>query len=560
MKNKTFLQSLVAVLLVFTTLSPLATSAASQASPDSPKLVLVMVIDQFRADYLTRFKKLFKPALSKSGEVGGFEYLTTQGAYYPYGEYDLLQCMTGPGHATILSGSYPYQMGIPINNWFSRESQKHVYCAEDLDAPLVGVDASKAKYGRSPKNFWGTTVGDELKNAGHPSKVVAIALKDRSAIMLGGHRADLAMWLDQSSMQWISSKFYWSDGKTPSWVQKLNESITKRKQATYQWNKGSQDSGLSFAESFADTENANIFGGTQFPHQVKAGSRGAIGIPLGNDLTLEAAEHALKAFDLGKHRSPDILAVSFSSHDIAGHAFGPNSRELEEMTLADDRAISRLLNSVRKSVPGGLKNVVFVLTGDHGVAPVPEYLQRFKVPAARVSLEATSNQINDRLNSKYGKPKQGEWILYADDYNYFLNASAIAEKGLERSLVEAEGKAALKNVPGFAYVFTSSEYETRKLPPGMFGRQASKTFVPGRSGDIIGILKPFHILSEDTASHLTGYSYDRTVPIIIGGAPMKPGKYAQKAEVIDIAPTLSFILGVLPPATSEGRVLSEAIK
>jgi hypothetical protein len=186
-----------------------------------PKLVLVLVIDQFRADYLTRFESRFLPA-EKGGTVGGFQYLMSKGAYFPFGQYDLLQNMTGPGHATILTGAYPYLSGISLNYWFDSTKNEKVYCAQDDGSKTIEVVPPSANVGTSPKNLLGTTVGDELKNAGFPSRVFSVALKDRAAIFMGGHRADAAFWFDSGLYQWASSQFYFPKGKLPDWIKHSN--------------------------------------------------------------------------------------------------------------------------------------------------------------------------------------------------------------------------------------------------------------------------------------------------------------------------------------------------
>jgi len=553
--------------LVFALLLLLAVptvQTASAAPPARPKLILAISIDQFRADYLTRFRKRFLPARTASGELGGFEYLMSQWAYFPYGTYDILHSMTGPGHATILSGSYPYQAGISLNTWFDTQRMDYVYCVEDRDTATVGATPKDTHVGTSPRNFAGSTVGDELKNAGYPSRVVAVALKDRAAILMGGYRADLALWWDGESKHWVSSKHYLPDGKLPPWVEKLNLEVKTREGETIKWETSGAGTGYSAPDAVPvpDEKVASKFGGKAFPHSADFGSRGGMALPIGLELTVTAAERAIDAYKLGQGRSTDLLAVSFSSHDYMGHAFGPNSREMEEMTVADDKMISRLLNYVREKVPGGLKETLIVLTADHGVAPNSDWLKANKVDAGRIAEVKLGEAISARIIEKYGKPSDGgSWVPFAHDFNFFFNQKAIAKKGLDLKALEAIAKDVLLKTPGVAHVFTASDYAARKLPPGMHERQILHTYYPGRSGDVVIIPKPFYTLAEDdTATHLTGYNYDRTVPIIFAGFKIKPGTYATPAAVIDIAPTLTFLTGTLPPALSEGRVLHEILE
>lgn len=475
---------------------------------EKPKLVVVIVIDQFRADYLSRYQNQFSE--------NGFKALMKNGAHFPFGEYDILQSMTAPGHGTILTGAYPYQMGIPINDWYDHRTQSDVYCVEDKDSALVGVDANSKDPGVSPKNLIGTTVGDELKNIDSQSKMIALALKDRAAVLMGGHRADLAFWYDNNAAQWVSSKYYLSTGALPPWMNKLNEQVKKTK---------------------CDQSQA-----------------------CGIDQTLQAFQAALEHEKMGQSAGTDILAVSFSSHDYAGHRHGPNSNEMLPMTLAEDKAIEQMRKLINQHVQGGLQKTVFVLTADHGVAPAPEYLKSRRIETGNIDEEAIMQDINTVLNKKYGKIKSGKWVRHVTDFNFYLDEEAVQSAKTPEAIIQKDAKDVLLKHPGFAQAFTQSEYESGQLPPGMFARQIKKTFFRGRSGQVIGIPKPFYInKTRSKATHMTGYSYDRTVPIVFSGFGIRPGVYAEKAEVIDIAPTLSFMLGVLPPALSEGRVLKEAL-
>jgi predicted AlkP superfamily pyrophosphatase or phosphodiesterase len=557
-------------------IAPLITSQPSFAQSNSqgkskttprPKLLLVIVFDQFRADYLSRFEKLFLPA-NHNGQVGGFKYLMDTGAYYPDGEYDILESMTGPGHATILTGAYPYLNGIVTNNWFDQQTQKQLYCAEDPKYSTVGFPTEE-HVGTSPNNMISSTVGDELKNAGFPSHVVSLALKDRAAILMGGHRPDLAMWFDGAARQWTSSDFYLPSKKLPDWMLELNAGVKKSEGATIQWEK-QQDS----SENGSKKNNAEIkqnktgmawdesIPANILTDPVKTGSHASYGMSYGSQLTEQAFEKAFDHYQMGQQRgadtATDLFAVSFSSHDIAGHAFGPNSREMELMTQSEDRVLSQLLNFVKKRVP--LKDVTIVLTGDHGIPPNPKWLATHGFGAGQIGDgKNLVPEITKALDEKFGKPKT-PWFGFVQELSYFLSSGALQETKAPLAEVEALAKNVLLAQKGVAFVFTSSEYAARKLPPGMHERQILHTYYPGRSANITIIPQPFYVASNSTADHMTGYSYDRTVPVILAGFGIKPGRYSSKANVIDIAPTLTFLSGVVAPSLSEGRVLSEALK
>ncbi|MBC7540219.1 MAG: alkaline phosphatase family protein [Bacteriovorax sp.] len=530
-----------------------------------PKLIVVLIIDQFRADYLTRFKERFLPAKNSQGAIGGFNYLISNGSYFPYAQYDVLQAMTGPGHATLLSGSYPYQSGIPLNDWYDSKLGKNVYCVEDDGSPIIGLVDNKDRLGMSPKNFIGSTVGDELKNAGYPSKVISIALKDRAAILMGGHRADLALWFDPKTFQWISSKYYLPEGVLPPWVSKLNEEVKIKKSPMKVWSAKLQETMKSYfitTNSYPNDKKLSGKIGPTFNHGIAACSPEELSSPYGLELTAQAALRAIDFYDLGKNATPDLLAVSFSSHDYVGHAFGPNSKEIEDMTVSEDRVISTFLNSLKNKIPGGLNEVVIVLSADHGVAPNSDWLIKNKMASGRVDVGALQIKIEDSLTQKYGKIESGKvWIPYSVDFNFFINRDAINSKKLNISEVENEIKKVLETENAFAHIFTHTDYVNKMLPPGMHERQILKTYFSGRSGDVIAIPKPFFVHGDDnTTTHMTGYSYDKTVPLIITGAAFKHGLIPKIVDVIDIAPTLTILTGTIPPSSSEGRILTEAFK
>jgi predicted AlkP superfamily pyrophosphatase or phosphodiesterase len=507
-----------------------------------PKLVIVLVVDQLRADYLTRFQSRFLPAKAGTA-VGGYQYLMNSGAYYPFAQYSVLRNMTGPGHSIILSGTLPYLSGISSNNWYDSTTNKEVYCVEDEGSPIVGA---KTQMGISPKNFSGSTVGDELKNAGHPSRVVSIALKDRAAVLMGGHRADLALWFEPSSFRWVSSQFYLPEKTLPSWINELNKQVTARVGNSTQWKSKGTPTGLTL-------------GTRGFEHVSMIGSKESTALPFGLELTTNAAMAAIDEYKLGRGKATDLLAISFSSHDYAGHTYGPNTLEMEEMTLSGDKELSRLLNYVRTKLPHGLDDVVIALTADHGIPPSSSWLRLNRIDAGSISMESLREALNTQLTKQFGKLNSENWVLSVIDFDVFLNQKAIKEQNVNPEAIENAAKQILLKVNGIATAFTRTEFLNRRLPSGLIEKQASTTFFPSRSGDVLAVPKPFYMDGGGGLSHVTGYSYDRTVPLILSGKRLRPGVYPESADVRDIAPTLSFLLGIIPPALSEGRVLNEAI-
>lgn len=542
-------------------------TVAGEIIQKRPNLILLLVIDQFRPDYLTRFENHFTSA-RKGSEVGGFRYLMSEGAHFPLAEYDMLQCMTGPGHATLLSGAHPYQMGIPLNYWFDRENGKPQYCVSDNDSPIVASSASDEKdsNGLSPKNFRSTTVGDELKNSGRASKVVSIALKDRASILMGGHRADLATWFDPKRFEWVSSRFYFPDGKLPLWLTKANAKLKKRFGEKYTWTATGTGSGLSDPTTHPAENPKNRRIGASFPHETTLKGSEPLSTPFGVEITTDLTVQALDAYALGKTKgATDILAVSLSTHDYVAHSFGPNSREIEEMTLYEDRAISKLLNAVNKKIPGGLKNVTIVFTADHGGPNSPEYLKKNRIDAGYFDHKKMVETLNSELEKKFGKAPElagapQSWIAFQNDFNFYYTSGISTKSQTERVQMDALVKSLLKKLPGTSEVITAQDVADRKLPPEALEKRILRTFIPSRNGDFILIPKPNWMLVDDTVDHVTGYSYDRYVPLIFAGFGIQPGKKTTVPHIVDIAPTLSWILGTMPPTLSEGRVISEALR
>ncbi|RYZ60558.1 MAG: alkaline phosphatase family protein, partial [Proteobacteria bacterium] len=519
-------------------------------------------IDQFRADQISRFQERFLPPMQGKGKLGGFRYLLEKGAYYPMAEYGLLQNMTCPGHATILSGAYAYQHGIAINEWTDRKSGQNIYCVEDDKSPLVGNNLKPGKKGISPRNFHGSTFGDELKNSGYQSRSVTIALKDRSAVLLGGYRNDLALWFDSGSNAWISSRFYLPDNKLPLWVDELNRDVGKNKNKDMTWLlPDAEATGRSVSKNSYVSEKYVEGMGTNFPHKANSESYFALMFPYGTELTTNAAIAAMDSMKLGKGKDPDLLAVSFSNHDFVAHTFGPNSREVEELTVSEDKEIARLLSHVDQSV--GMENTIVVLTADHGGAPNPEWLKENRVDAGRVDETKLLAMAEDFLKKTYGKAHKDNWLWGVSEFNFYLNMNNIEAAKLDRDDVEQKlSQFFRKQIPGLEGIqeaFSGSDVRARTLPPKLWENEILQTYVRGRSGDVVLIPKANYIVPGATATHLSGYAYDRMVPLILAGPQIKAGVYGQKAAVIDIAPTLSFFTGTTAPSGSEGRVLSEIL-
>lgn len=498
------------------------------SAPQPYSLGVVLVIDQFRADYPMRFGGKMLPS-----SENGLKALMEKGAYFPLADHGLFQDMTGPGHAAVLSGAYPYRHHISINWFFDREKGKDTYCVQDDAAKTIGSNGvvSNAKYGVSPKNFNATTVGDELKNIDRSSRVVSVALKDRAAILLGGKRADQVYWFDDQNCQWSTSDYYMKS--LPEYVKQENKRILPLQNQTFSWG----------------------------PYQnIRYCTKDSGRTPWAVEQTFKLALSAVDELKLGRGKDTDLLLISLSSHDYLGHQIGPNDHHMEEMTLAEDRLISDFLKKLSAKLPNGMKDVFVVLTGDHGIPPHPKHLPTEKIPAENIIEESMIKVVEDSLTRSYGKPKGGHWVRGVAEFQVYFNEEAIADAKISIAQAVSTARKSLIQERYVDEVWSRDEImRERKVPPGEYGLTLDRS-LSFRSGDMIILFKPFFYSDTYPLTHMTMYSYDRYVPLMFFGKTFKPGTYRQIAHVVDIAPTLSSVLGVLPPAQSEGRVLNEILR
>ena len=491
--------------------------AARTQSPAAPKLILALVVDQFRSDALFHWQDRFT--------AHGYNLLLEKGAVYPFAQYPVLQNMTCPGHAMILTGSVPAQNGIALNQWFNAASKKHVYCVEDPE------------FGISPRALRGSTLGDEMKLRWPESKVVGVSFKDRAAVMLAGHGANAAYWYDEENFRWGSSSYY--------------KGISNKMKAFH------APHGLKKDEEFKWASN---FGSRKFEKSLKWGSPQSFASQASLDETFAAAKAAIEAHELGHGTTPDLLGLSLSTHDYVGHTYGPNSPEIEEITLAEDHALDEFFSYLDKQIPGGLKNVWILFTADHGAAPTVEEAKSVGLDAGRIDYKTRIKELNARLKDIFGVCKSGDWIAGYDSFHLYFDIDCALSLGARHSELYAATKTFILRWEGVADVFTRVDAENNFYPP-RFEKQIKASYFPPTSGDLIIIPKPFwYELSGAPATHITSYVYDRTVPMIFVGSPFKSGIYSDHALVTDAAPTLAHVLRINAPALSEGQVLGEILK
>lgn len=390
-----------------------------------PNLVVVISIDQFRADYVRRFAHLFLPAKDKHG-VGGFQYLWAKGSYFADCQHDHFPTYTGPGHAAILTGTGPFGNGIVGNAWFDSKQAKRVYCVDDPRYKVVGAPAGSRAKPMGPLNLKSSTVGDELKLAtGGHSKVVSIALKDRASILMGGHAQDVALWFDASTGSWISSTAYAKSGVLPGWVSAINEKKVPYSYAGKIWNKSLPE--VAYALTTESKGAGNPGYGLHFPHKLTSDPKEVVDqfdyTPWANFFVLQTAAEAISQEGLGRHSVPDLLAINLSTNDYIGHSFGPNSPEVLDLTVQTDKALSEFFNAINASVEGGLDNTVIVLTADHGISPIPSDANALNIPSEWFGEKSMVDSALSALDKAYGKH---DWLKNGDFVEPYLCLSPVA--------------------------------------------------------------------------------------------------------------------------------------
>ena len=494
-------------------------SQAKQVSPAPPKLVLAIVVDQFRYDYLTRFRADF---------TGGLKRLLEQGAIFTNANYDAAPTVTAIGHSTFLTGAMPAVSGIVGNSWWDRVAAKSVTSVSDDGTRLVGGTGEGP--GSSPARLLVSTIGDELKLSGKGGKVIGMSLKDRSAILPSGHMADGAYWFDGPSGNFVSSTFYVAE--LPAWVRDFNASRPADKYAGQEW------LGHKMPAS-----------GPQLYNAVDAS-------PFGDEILQALALRALTAENLGSGPQTDLLAVSYSSVDYVGHREGPDSPEIHDMVRRVDKLIGALIDAAEARAGRG--SVLVAFTADHGTAPVPEVSLKEKMPGGRIAWNNYRSAVEKKLNEKFGN---GKWISFSGDGVLYFSPDPIPGKKVDMAEVQNVAADTIRALPHIARVYTRIQLVDGGLGQDVVDSRVHNGFNQTRGPDIFTVTEPYYMFSATGSTHGSPYSYDTHVPVAFLGAPwVRAGSYAGRIGVEDVAPTLATLLAIQTPSGNMGRVLTEMLK
>lgn len=530
----------------------------AQPLPPKPRLVVVFSIDQCRADYISRFAVDYLPA-NKGSTIGGFNYLASKGAYFTDSHFRHIPTYTGPGHAVILTGSIPALTGIADNDWFDRSTGKIVYCVDDPQTETVGGTSGPM----SPRNLKVTTVGDELKMAtAGKAKVVGISFKDRAAILMAGHAADTVIWFDGGAGKWVTSAFYAPNKKLPVWVDAVNSLNRPDASETKVWTPMLPDA------AYADTRPAPFVKGPPtspvFSHKIAGSTKKATygnftASGFGQEFVFETVQRAVEAEGLGQDEVPDILCVNLATNDYIGHAYGPNSPEVKDISVRTDRLLSGLFNFLRKQVPGGMASVAVVVTADHGVVPIPEEASGVYriLQNVRGSTSAVEKAVNETLSKRFG---EGKWVLNCSLPQLYLDRALVAAKGLTMAQAEEVAAEAARTAPGVYWAFPGEDILHGALPTWPWTAYVTNGYHPKISGDVMVFEDPGVLFSGGTGtSHGSPWAYDTHVPILVSGPGIRPGVYSDSVSQSDIAPTLCQLLRIEQPSGCVGKPLVKAL-
>lgn len=515
---------------------------ATAESPKPPKLVIALVVDQLRCDYMDRFRDQF-------GE-GGFKLLLDKGAFMATAQYNYAPTITGPGHASILSGAPPAVHGIISNAWFDKHTHKSVNCVADPD--VKGVGGTEDQGHCSPRNFIGSNFSDEMRLRFH-SKVIGVSIKDRAAILPSGKKPAGAYWFDPVTGNFITSTYYRAE--LPAWAREFNERKRPASMVGQTWKRLLDPAAYQWPDKAAGEGVLSPEKEPVFDHVVQRTVGKGFGSimlsPFGNTLLAEFAVAALEGEQLGRSAQPDVLTVSFSCIDVLGHRFGPYSQEVQDAMLRLDRDLAQFFAMIDKKI--GLDNVVIMLGADHGVVPTPEFSAELGLDGRRVDLSPLFKDLLAKLEARFGESKILLTPRPVDNQLYF-DHDLLDAKHIDAEAVAVFIRDWALSTGDFQAAFTRGQLLDGRAP-GDIGMCVLNGFNPERSGDIVLVHKPFQLpgTQKSGTTHGSPFAYDRHIPIVFFGAAFKPGRYADEFYITDVAPTLAAALHVNPPSGSIGK-------
>ncbi len=541
--------------------SPLS---ATPGPPQPPRLIVFICVDQFRYDYYTKYESFFTDK--------GFRYLTDRGAFFTDCNYQHATLVTAVGHSIMMSGAYPNATGLISNDWYDRRTGRMRYAVEDQNYPILGDTSADSSRGRSPMYFIGSNFADIWKwHTNGKGKVFAVSNKDRSAIMMAGKLADGAYWWDYDAGNWITSTYYRK--AYPSWVSDFNLTRPLDKWFNRSWPlflhprlyperaAGNSDYYLVQYDMQKD-----------FPHRIGSESGrpdrnyylALRTSPFGVEAVNDFIKILLDNENLGSDAIPDLLCISYSSGDYLGHAFGPDSREIMDFLIRCDRYLADIINYINKKT--GENQVLYILTADHGVAPIPMELNDEKFPAGYVHRDSVRLPLERHLIKRYGNLATAHSYLLAMEPDFYFNDTALIEKNIDKYEIQSYIKGCLTEtiVPKGVYrLYFKTDILEGRISRDKLSDQITLNTHPERSGDFYVVLEPYFMWYDHGkgTEHGAPYRYDTHVPLWFSGSQwIKPGIYRETCSPADIVPTLAALLGATAPSQAVGRVLTSILK
>jgi len=518
--------------------------AITTKAQEKPKLVVGIIVDQMRQEYLHRFENKFSEE--------GFKRLMSEGFSFENAHYNYMPTYTAPGHASVYTGTTPAIHGIIGNNWYDKVLKKEIYCAEDNTMKTVGSDTDNGEM--SPNNLLTTTITDELRLFTQKrSQVIGISIKDRGAIFPAGHTGN-AYWYDKETGDFITSNYY--EDELSSWVLSFNNKKRADHYLKQTWDTYKPIE--SYVESGTDKNNyedAPMKEEAVFPYTLEKGNYWMVPeTPFGNDILAELAIEALNETTLGGDEITDFLAVSFSSTDYIGHSFGPNSKEIQDTYIRLDQNIANILKTLDEKIGEG--NYTVFLTADHAVADVPQYLIDNKVPAGYFQAKYVG-ELKAALNKKFG---EGDWVEFIGNEQIFLNRSLIKQKELDLNEVQGFVAQEILSYDGIAKSHPAHLINIMDYNMGALKGDLVRGYNQKRSGDILYIYEPGWMWRNSKGTtHHSPYTYDTHVPMIFYGKSVKSGKAYDRKVITQIAPTIAIMLGIKLPNSVTGEPLTEVL-
>ena len=533
-----------------------ATVVPAAETPRRPRLAVVLVVDQMRADYLERYADLYR---------GGLARLRREGAWFVEADVQHALTYTAPGHASVATGSHPARHGIVANEWFDRAAGKAVYAADDPEVhPALTKESPTPLAGRSPRQLERSTLGDWLKGQEPQARVFSVALKDRSAIMMGGQVADRAYWYSSETAGFGSSTWYAGGAPPPAWVAAFNAEEPVYRRFAGGWTR--MLDAAAYLRSGPDRVEAESDGvKTEFPHVYDDGtpaSRAAFAkqilwTPFGDEMSLTFARTLVKEEGLGADAVPDVLMLSLSSADYIGHAYGPFSHEIQDYYVRLDGYLGEFLMYLDEAVGEG--NWVLALTADHGALPLPEEARLRGRPTARRVVAADYHpRVKAAVHAELKALKIPEAALqHVGEDGLWVDAAQASAGGVTAAQLRSAVALAVKRLDFVADAFTADELAASGDARRAFLVPYQRSYFAERSPDVQMRFKEWSLVDAQPGgtSHGSPYRYDTHVPVLFCGMGVRPGVHATAVGTVDVAPTLAALLGVQAPADVDGRSL-----